>query len=122
MIDALTYDQLVVIQEGSKAIAGALLIVAAIYLVLGLINPARFGLSKRRWVVVRAMGIVLSGVLLAAGALFFTHSHPNGPHSFTGYLEDFVKHECLAGKDLPACKDLKDSTPPRSTLKTNDAN
>lgn len=117
MIENLTYDQLAAIQIGAQAIAGAMLIIAAIYLVLGLISPSRLGVIKRRWIVLRSFGIVVLALALVAGTLFFTHSHANGPHAFKGYLEDYIRHECRDGKDLPACKDPKFQTPPRSERK-----
>lgn len=114
MIENLTSEQLAIIQHGGHAISGAILIVALIYLTIGIVTPERLGHQKRWPIVGRTVGMIGLAFVLAVGVIFFTHSHPNGPHAFKGYMQDYVKHECLAGKDLPACQDLKDQSPPTS--------
>lgn len=108
MIENLTSDQLAFIQHLGFAIAGGIFIISGLYVLIGLITPSRFGLEKRLSVLARGIAMVAFAFALAGGVVFFTHSHPNGPHSFKTYINDYIRKECRAGKDLPGCKDLKD--------------
>lgn len=119
MIENLTYEQLAGIQNLGFAIAGGILIITAIYFVLGMFSPGRFGARGRLSILGRSLGMIILAFSLAAGVVFFTHSHENGSHAFKGYLDDFIRHECQDGRDLPACKDAKYQTPPISVRTKN---
>lgn len=100
----MTSEQLSFFQHIMGGVMLVLLAIAALMFVLGLIRPA-WVRAKSRWRAVgRALLTALLGVVVYAGAIIYTHSHPNGPHAVTGYIEDYFAEQCAQGADLPACK------------------
>jgi hypothetical protein len=79
------YDAL--IQNTSLVVVGAFLL-ALVYLLVGLIRPSWARASKRRWVLARAVCIMLLAVVGYVGVIAYTHAQPDGPHSIEGYLND----------------------------------
>jgi hypothetical protein len=101
----LSSEQLSVIQGAGALVFLFCLGAGGLYLVLGLIRPSWVWREKRRWVVLTSLGLWLVGIGTYVGVIAFTHAHPNGPHSFTRYFENYIAEQCAAGADLPGCKD-----------------
>ena len=101
----MTSEQLSFLQHMMGGVMLLLLAVAALMLVLGLVRPAWVRAASRWRAAGRALLIGLLGVVLYAGAIIYTHSHPEGPHAVKGYIEDYFAEQCAQGADLPACKD-----------------
>jgi hypothetical protein len=79
------YDAL--IQNTSVAVVAAF-VVALLYLLIGLMRPSWAWASKRRWVLLRAVGLMLVAVAGYIGVIAYTHAQPDGPHSIKGYIDD----------------------------------
>ncbi len=101
----MTHDQLILLQSAMWLLFLAMFAIATAYLLAGLIKPAWVGTASRLRVVGRTLFIWFIGAAALAGTIAFTHSHPNGPHSVTRYIDDYFKEQCAQGADLPACKD-----------------
>ena len=101
----MTLEQLVFLQHIMGGVMLLLLGLAVLNLVLGLIRPAWTKAASRGRVVVRSLLTGLLGVALYAGTIFYTHSHPNGPHAVKGYIDSYFAEQCAQGADLSACKD-----------------
>jgi hypothetical protein len=100
----MTYEQLNQLQDAATLTAKLFLAVGAIHLALGLLRPGWVGRKRRGTVVLLTLGVWLAGLAVWGGTIGYTHSHPNGPHAVTGYLERYFAEECAKGADLPACK------------------
>jgi hypothetical protein len=100
----LTSEQLDMIQGLGALVFLVSLGAGALYLLLGLVQPAWVRRSKRRWVVATTFAVWFLGIAAYVGAVAFTHSHPNGPHAFKGYFERYLAEQCAQGQDLPACR------------------
>lgn len=101
----MTSEQLSFLQHMMGGVMLMLLAVAALMLVLGLVRPAWVRAASRWRAAGRALLIGLLGVVLYAGTIIYTHSHPEGPHAVKGYIEDYFAEQCAQGADLPSCKD-----------------
>jgi hypothetical protein len=77
------YNTLIV---GAQAGFQIVLVLALLYLLIGLVRPAWAWASKRRWVVLRSLSAVLLAGVAYTGVIAYTHSQPDGPHSLEGYL------------------------------------
>ena len=62
---------------------------ALLYLVVGLIRPSWAWATKRRSVVLRSIAIMLLAVVGFAGAIGYSLTFPDSPHSLERYLKDF---------------------------------
>lgn len=100
----MTSEQLAQLQDFGAVLFLLCLILAAVQLLVGLVRPSWVWRKGRGGVVLVSLTLGLLGVLAYAGIIGYTHSHPNGPHSMKGYLEDYVTEQCAQGADLPACK------------------
>ncbi len=107
----MTHDQLIALQNAMSGLFIVMLGAGALYLVLGLIGPAHVGAASRGRVVLRTLAVWFLAAASLAGTLAYTHSHPNGPHSVTRYIDDYFKDQCAEGTDLPACKDGASAAP-----------
>lgn len=102
----MAYDTLIYFQNLAITFFGLCLIAGTGYLIAGLVRPGMVGLRKRRWVVLRSIGLWFLGTAVAIGTIVYTHAHPEGPHGFDTYMNGFVAKQCAAGKALPGCGDL----------------
>lgn len=100
----MTYDQLIFLQGVAALICLGLLGLGALYLLIGLISPASARARSRWRVFGRTVVAWLLGVVIYAGTVAYTHSHPEGPHSVKRYINDYFEEQCAQGADLPACK------------------
>jgi hypothetical protein len=80
------YDSLI---QNTHLVATIIFVLAVVYLVLGLAQPAWAGAAGRGTVVLRSLLGVLLAVGLAIGVIVYTHMQPDGPHSFDSYMKDF---------------------------------
>jgi hypothetical protein len=103
----MTYDTLILLQSGAKLFFSACLLGGLVYMVAGLFNPKWLGLTRRRWAVLRSLGVVLIGFIVMVGTIIYTHSHPNGPHSFANYLKLAAAKDCARGKQTQICEELR---------------
>ena len=103
----MTYDTLILLQDAAKLFFSICVIGGLIYLAAGLFRPSWLGLSRRRWAVMRALGVWLLGFVVVAATLVYTHSHPNGPHSFRSYMKLAAAKDCAHGKQTEICEELK---------------
>ncbi len=103
----MTYDTLVLLQDAAKLFFSVAVIGGLIYLVAGLARPSWLGLTRRRWAVLHALGVWLLGFVVVAGTLVYTHSHPNGPHSFRSYMKLAAAKDCARGKRTEICEELR---------------
>lgn len=106
----MTSQQLSFLQHIMGGVMLLLLAIAALMLVLGLVRPSWVRAASRWRAAGRALLVGLLGIVLYAGTIAYTHSHPNGPHAVKGYIEDYFAEQCAKGADLPGCKD---ATPPQ---------
>jgi hypothetical protein len=100
----MTAEQLAQLQDFGGVLFLFCLAVAALHLILGLLRPGLVWRKGRGGVVLMSLGLGVLGFLTYAGIVAYTHSHPNGPHAFQGYLDDYVAEQCAKGADLPACR------------------
>lgn len=100
----MTYEQLIQLQDWARLIFLLCIAAGAIHLLLGLVRPIWVKRAGRGGVVLVTLGIWLAGLAVFAGAIGYTHSHPNGPHALKGYLDEYFAEQCAQGADLPACK------------------
>lgn len=107
----MTHDQLILLQSVMALVSLALLAVAALYLVIGLIRPSLVGSASRWRIIGRTLAMWVLAFAAYGGTIAYTHSHPNGPHALSGYLDDYFKEQCAQGADIPACKEQQ--SPPR---------
>lgn len=103
----MTYDTLVLLQDVAKLFFTVCVIGGLIYLAAGLAKPSWLGLTRRRLAVLRALGFWLLGFVVVAGTLVYTHSHPNGPHSFKNYMKLAAAKDCAHGKQTEICEELR---------------
>ncbi|MEQ8824376.1 MAG: hypothetical protein RIC14_08375 [Filomicrobium sp.] len=103
----MTYDQLIFLQTAAEAFFWVCVAFGAISFVIGMHNPAWLGLTKRRWVALRAAALWLLGTAVVSAAIFYTHSQPNGPHAFATYMDGLAAQKCYAGEKLPSCSELE---------------
>lgn len=103
----MTYEQLQWLQITADTLFNLCLLGGLIYLIIGLIRPSWVGMTKRRWIPLRALAIWLVGFLILAPITFYTHSHPMGLHSFNSYMASFAAKQCMAGAkaDIPVAQD-----------------
>lgn len=94
-----------IIRGAATAIFILSFIGGTLYLIAGMLRPAWVGRSQRRWVAAWTLSVWFLGFGIYVATLAFTHSHPNGPHAFNGYLERYVAERCARGDDLPACRE-----------------
>lgn len=102
----MTYDTLVLIQTLAQLLFLICMVLGAIHLVAGLIQPAWVRATKRRWVVGRTLAVWVVGLVTVMGAIFYTHSHPLGPHAFNTYMKGYIAAECAAGTASKKLNDL----------------
>lgn len=84
------YDRMI---ENSELASSIIVILALLYLVVGLARPA-WALARGRGAVVLRSGVamVFAAVLLV-GVIAYTHSQPDGPHSVEGYINDYFAEQ-----------------------------
>lgn len=82
----------------------ALLSLGALYLIVGLAGPATARARSRWRVFGRAAATWLTGIVIYAGTVVFTHSHPNGTHSAKRHIDNYFSDLCAKRADLPSCK------------------
>jgi hypothetical protein len=99
-----TSEQLSQLQGFGSLVLLLCLGLGAIHLLLGLVRPGWVWRRGRGGVVALSLGLWLLGVAVWGGIIGFTHSHPNGPHSVTGYIDDYFAEQCAQGADLQACR------------------
>lgn len=92
-----------------SVVALGIIAASTLFLLIGLIRPGWVGRSGRGGVVAWTIAGWFLAIGLAVGTIGYTHSHPNGPHAFEGYLKDYIADECAKGADLPGCKALNDA-------------
>ncbi len=102
----MSYDQLILLQNTAKVFFWLCIAAGSISFILGMYKPTWAGVSKRRWVVLRSIGILALGFVVVAGTIFYTHSQPNGPHAFNTYLESYAAKKCVERNDLTPCEDI----------------
>jgi hypothetical protein len=107
----LSSEQLSLIQGAAALFFLLCLVGGALYLLAGVIRPAWVLREKRRWVAATTLAVWLVGTGAYLGAIAFAHGHPNGPHAFKGYLEQYIADECGKGQDLPACRQQPAAAP-----------
>lgn len=100
----MTHDQLIQLQNWASLAFLIFLGAGVLHLLLGLISPAWVGRKGRGTVLLMTLATWLAGAAIWAGTIAYTHSHPKGPHSAKGYIEDYFADQCARGADLPACK------------------
>ena len=100
----MTSEQLSLLQNWMSVVFLAALVIGALVLLVGLIKPSWVGVPGRGRVILRSLGIWLIGTALMVGTIAYTHSHENGPHSVTRYIDSYFKEQCAQGADLPACR------------------
>jgi multisubunit Na+/H+ antiporter MnhB subunit len=62
---------------------------ALLYLVVGLVRPSWAWATKRRSVVLRSLGLMLLSLVGFAGAIGYSLTLPDNPHSIDRYLKDY---------------------------------
>lgn len=78
------------------------LLFALVYLVVGLVQPRWAGAARRTSVVLRSLGIVFLAGLAFVGVIGYTHSQPDGPHSFDSYMNSMTDNDWKAIRGEPA--------------------
>lgn len=107
----MTLDQLVFLQNVASLVFVVCLGIGALYLVAGLIRPAWVSRKGRGSVVLRTLLLWATGLAVLGGTIGYTHSHPNGPHALSGYLDRYFAEECAKGADIPACNEQPAAAP-----------
>jgi heme A synthase len=79
--------------EGAEAAFAAALVLAALYLAVGLIRPSWAWATKRRSVVLRSLAIIVLAGVGFVGVIGYTLSLPGSPHALDSYLKDFDKQD-----------------------------
>lgn len=109
--DAMTYDTLILIQTVAQGFFLLCVVFGAVYLIAGLIKPAWVRMKKRHWIVGRTLLVWIVGLMTVLAAIFYTHSHPLGPHAFNSYMKGYIAAECAAGTTTGSvtglCEELK---------------
>jgi hypothetical protein len=72
---------------GARLAFQLVLLLALLYLLIGLIRPAWAWASKRRWVVARPIAAMALAGGAFIGVIAYTHAQPDGPHAVKGYIE-----------------------------------
>lgn len=90
----MTYDNLVTLQLTAVSFFWLCAFGGLIYLLIGLIKPKWLGLTKRRWVILRILGLWSVAIIVVVITLYVTHSHDRGVHSFSSYMDSFVAKNC----------------------------
>lgn len=104
----MSYENLMRMQTAAEYISAAVFLAGFLFLVAGLANPAWVRFNRRIWVV----PITLAAWAVALGtygsATFFTHAQPNGPHSFSAYMDASTAKRCIRKPDLKICAELRE--------------
>lgn len=100
----MTSEQLSHLQDFGSLLLLVFLALGVVHLCVGLVRPHWVWRKGRFGVVLMSLGFWVLAFVIYGGIIGYTHSHPNGPHSFKGYLDDYIASECAAGADLPGCK------------------
>ena len=74
---------------------------ATLYLVLGLIRPRWAWATKRRSVVLRTFALLFLGLVGFAGAVGYAMTLPDSPHALDRYLKDFDWEELRKQDQAP---------------------
>ncbi len=102
----MNYDQLILLQNVSWTVFGVCIVAAFFYVVAGLWQPRWVGRGKRLWVLLAGFALTFISLAQLVATLIFTHSHPQGPHSFDVYMAGFVAKLCAAGKRSEGCDEI----------------
>lgn len=103
----MSYQNLVLLQDIAKTIAALCFLGGLGFLIAGLIRTRWVRLSKRIWVVLITLAVWTLGFAIFGGTIFYTHSQPNGPHSFTSYMDGMTAKMCITRPKLDICEELK---------------
>jgi hypothetical protein len=103
----MSFENLMRLQAAAQLISVACLFGGLAYLFAGLIRPGWVGLSRRIWVPFCTLGIWLLGIVIYGGAIGYTHSQPNGPHSFESYMDGWTAQICVREPTRAGCAELK---------------
>ena len=104
----MSYDNLMRLQNGAEILAPILLLGGLVFLIAGMIRPSWVRFSKRLWIVPLTLLIWIAAIAVYGGTIFFTHSQPNGPHSFFAYMDASTAMMCIKKPDLESCAKLKE--------------
>lgn len=122
----MSYKNLVLLQDAAQFAFALSLLIGAIVLVVGLFRPKWLGMTKRRRAVLAALCTWFVGAALYAGAIGYTHSQPNGPHSFISYMDGMQAQTCIKDPQHSGCAALRakcstgDSTHPSCRILVGD--
>lgn len=84
------YDRMI---ENSELASSIIVILALLYLVVGLARPAWALAGGRGAVVLRSGAAMVFAAVLFIGGIAYTHSQPDGPHSVEGYINDYFAEQ-----------------------------
>jgi hypothetical protein len=84
------YDRMI---ENSELASSIVVILALLYLVVGLARPAWAFARGRGAVVLRSGLAMVFAAVLFIGVIAYTHSQPDGPHSVEGYINDYFAEQ-----------------------------
>lgn len=84
------YDSMI---ENSEVASSIIVMLALLYLVVGLASPTWAFAPGRGAVVLRSGMAMVFAAVLFLGVIAYTHSQPDGPHSAQGYINDFFAEQ-----------------------------
>jgi hypothetical protein len=84
------YDRMI---ENSELASSIIVLLALLYLVVGLARPAWAFARGRGAVVLRSGLAMVFAAVLFIGVIAYTHSQPDGPHSVEGYINDYFAEQ-----------------------------
>lgn len=90
--------------QNTHLAATIIFLVAAAYLLVGLVRPVWAGAAGRGSVVLRSTLGTFVAIGLAVGVIVFTHMQPDGPHSIDTYIKnhDWEQYRSEQGVEEPA--------------------
>jgi hypothetical protein len=84
------YDRMI---ENSELASSIIVLLALLYLVVGLARPAWAFARGRGAVVLRSGLAMVFATILFIGVIAYTHAQPDGPHSVEGYINDYFAEQ-----------------------------
>lgn len=102
----MSYENLIRLQNTAEILATVCFVGGLAFLIAGLVRTHWVGFSRRRWVVLSALCIWLLGLITYGGVIGYTHSQPNGPHSFESYMDGMMAQDCVRDASHAGCAEL----------------
>ena len=84
------YDSMI---ENSELASSIIVILALLYLIVGLVRPTWAFARGRGAVALRSGLAMVFAAVLFIGVIAYTHSQPDGPHSAQGYINDYFAEQ-----------------------------